>query len=194
MEDDKVKWIDNITHEDEIEFKTIPEWIVVKNHNGYKYAERKGVDSVAFVLFDINTEDLNRIGLIKEIKPSINRMMVSAFGGSLDQEHYKDDLRVLVKEEVMEEAGFNVELQDIKFYGKVLVSSQMNQFCYLFGVTVDKKLQTQRTTTNPAELLSEIMWFQLSEISELEDWKAITIVSKKIIGSNSRLVIRPITS
>lgn len=191
---EKIVWENNINPEDEIEFETDSAWITVKNHLGYKYAERKGIDSVSFVLFDRNVNNIKRIGLVKEIKPSINRMMISAFGGSIDKEYYKDDLRVLVQEEVKEESGFDVELHDIKYYGKVLVSSQMNQFCYLFGVSVDKDTQEERTTTNPAELESEVLWFELPEVPQLEDWKAITIVAKRIASSDTKITIRPVSS
>lgn len=192
--EEKIIWENNITPEDKVEYQTEGGWLTIKEHqpSGYKYAERKGVDSVAFVLFDRNTNDTKRIGVIKEIKPPINRMTVSAFGGSIDQEYYKDDLRVLVKEEVMEEAGFEVELEDIKFYGKVLVSTQMNQFCYLFSVSVDKNQIKERTTTNPAELLSELVWLELPEVAQLEDWKAIVIVAKRIASSDTKITIRPI--
>ena len=194
MEEGKIVWENNSTQEDPIEYESDGGWLTVKDHLGYKYSERLGIDSVAFVLFDRNTNGTKRIGLIKEIKPSINRMMISAFGGSIDKEIYKQDLRLLVQEEVKEESGFDVTLDDIKYYGKVLVSSQMNQFCYLFGVSVNKEEQGEKTTTNPAELNAEVLWFELPEIPNLEDWKAITIVAKRLVSSEAKITVRPINT
>jgi 8-oxo-dGTP pyrophosphatase MutT (NUDIX family) len=92
-------------------------------------------------------------------------------------------LRLLVKEEVMEEAGFEVALGDIDYYGKYFVSSQQNQYCYMFGVTVDKHKQQLRTTKNPREIDSTITWLPASEIVNLEDWKAIVIFMKRLAAS-----------
>lgn len=179
---------------DEVLFEADGGWLKIKkcNNHNYVYAERKGVDSVAFVLFDKNPLNLKRFGIVKEIKPSIDRMMLTAFGGSIDKEYYKEDLRVLVKEEVMEESGFDVELQDIKFYDRVLVSTQMNQFCYLFAVSVDRDKQQEKTTTNPAEILAEVVWLDLGEIAALQDWKAITIIAKRLVSSDAKITLKPI--
>jgi len=185
---------DNINHQDEILFEADGGWLKIKkcsNHN-YVYAERKGVDSVAFVLFDKNQNNTKRFGVVRELKPSIDKMMPTAFGGSIDKEYYKQDLRVLVKEEVMEESGFDVELQDIKFYDRILVSTQMNQFCYLFAVSVDRNKQQDKTTTNPAELLAEVIWLDLGEVAALQDWKAITIIAKRLTSSDTKITLKPI--
>jgi len=179
---------------DETLFKSEDDWLSVKKKDNYFYAERKGVDSIAFVLFDINLNDLKRIGVIKQYIPPFGKFMTTAFTGSIDKDYYKDDLRVLVQEEVLEESGFNVELQDIKFYGKFLVSTQINQFCYLFGVTVNKNLQGERTTTNPTELQAELVWLELPEVIQLEDWKTILVVTKRMAAANSKITIRPLNS
>lgn len=170
----------------EVLFKTSDSnpYLTIKKHNNYFFAERNGVDSVAFVLFAINTSDEKRIGMINEIKPSIGKFVTGAFGGSIDQDRYKEDLRILVQEEAMEEAGFDVKLDDISYYGKMIVSTQMNQYCHLFGITVDKFQQKLRTTTNPAELTASIAWLTLPEVLSLEDWKGILIVAKRMTSSN----------
>lgn len=178
--------------EDKVLFQDAKGFLTVKDHNGYIYSERKGIDSIAFVLFDCDVADHQRIGLINQFQQPINKNLVTAFGGSIDQDRYREDLRILVKEEVLEESGFDVELKDIKCYGRVLVSNQMNQFCYLFSVSVDKNLQGEKTTQNPDELSSEVVWYNLSEILKLEDWKSILIVTKRMVEANSTIVIRPI--
>lgn len=182
------------TNKDEILFKSENDWISIKKKGDHFYAERKGVDSIAFVLFDINLNDLKRIGVVKQLIPPFGEFMTTAFTGSVDKDYYKEDLRVLVQEEVLEESGFSVELQAIKFYGKFLVSTQMNQYCYLFGVTVDKNMQGEKTTTNPTELQAGVVWLELPEVIQLEDWKTILIVTKRMAAANSKITIRPLNS
>jgi len=169
-------------------------YVNLKKIDGFYFAERKGVDSVAFVLFATNTNDEKRIGLIDEFKIPVNKSLVTAFGGSIDDEKYHNDLRTLVQEEVLEESGFTVKLEDIDYYGKMYVSTQMNQFCHLFGVTVDKNLQGLRTTTNPRELESVVTWITVPEVLQLEDWKALTIVTKRMASRKITLNIRPINN
>lgn len=176
----------------ELEYKS--EFINVKRNGGYYYAERKGVDSVAFVLFSISLTDENRIGVIKEKKYPIEEYVITAFGGSIDNPKYFNDLRQVVIDEAIEEAGFIVEDKDISYYGKVLVSTQMNQYCHLFGVAVDKYKQVQKTTTNIRELDSTIVWLTLPEVIKLNDWKAITIVAKKMSENNNLIRASKITN
>ncbi len=176
----------------ELEYQS--EFINVKRNGGYYYAERKGVDSVAFVLFSISLTDENRIGVIKEKKYPIEEYVITAFGGSIDNPKYFNDLRQVVIDEAIEEAGFIVEDKDISYYGKVLVSTQMNQYCHLFGVAVDKYKQVQKTTTNIRELDSTIVWLTLPEVIKLNDWKAITIVAKKMSENNNLIRASKITN
>jgi hypothetical protein len=147
------------------------------------------VDSVAFILTAKNINDPKRIGVVYESKNPIGKFMETAFGGSIDTDKHNEDLRGLVKEEVMEEAGFDVILSDIKYYGKVLCSTQMNQFVHLFTVDVDKAKQQMKTTTNPTEKKSSVRWIDGGEVLKLEDWKAIVIVTKAITSKNASLII-----
>jgi len=164
-------------------------YLTVKNNDGFYYGERKGIDSVAFVLFAINTDDDKRIGLVYELKPPLEHSLTGAFGGSIDDEKYYDDLRSLVKDEAMEEAGFDINVNDVKYYGKYYVSTQQNQFCYLFGVTVDKTKQQLRTTTNVRELESTIMWVSLPEVVHLKEWKAILICLNRFLDNQSVVTV-----
>ena len=61
----------------------------------YYYAERLGVDSVAFILYDGGD---GSYGLINEYKPPIEQFMTTAFGGSLDKSVSKEQI---VKEEAL---------------------------------------------------------------------------------------------
>lgn len=144
-----------------------------KNHvNGYQFAERKGIDSVAFVCYDPR---INKILLNNEYKPPKNRFILGAFGGSKDKDK---DLIDIVIDEVKEEAGFIVSKDNIKLVGRSFVSTQMNQYCYLYLVTVDKEDQQEREPENAIEAMAETKWVNPSDINKLEDWKAITILAK----------------
>jgi 8-oxo-dGTP pyrophosphatase MutT (NUDIX family) len=147
---------------------------VKKADNYYLYTERAGKDSVAFILYDKNK---NKFGLVKEIKPPLYeegiRHLITAFGGSLDKDISKEEI---VKEEVLEEAGFEVDLSKIKFIGKYFVSTQMNQWCYLYVVDVSNaKYVGQRLE---AAEDAQVVWKSVDEILELNDWKSIVIISQ----------------
>jgi 8-oxo-dGTP pyrophosphatase MutT (NUDIX family) len=165
-------------------------FLKVKSNKGYVYAERKGVDSVAFILLANNASDERRIGLLREFKPPLDSFLVTAFGGSIDSDNYKDNLKKLVVDEVLEEAGFTISEDNVKSYGKVYVSTQSNQFCHLFAVEVDKLKQGERTTTNPMEKKSSVAWITLPEVFKLEDWKSITIITKRLSEKDSYAAVR----
>lgn len=141
-----------------------------ENHE-YFYAERLGVDSVAFILHDRNT---GYFGLIKEFKPPIGKLLITAFGGSIDK-HI--DLSEIVREEVREEAGFTSPLAIIPL-GKCFVSTQMNQFCHLFRVDVTYAEKVDKEPQNIIEAMSSVVWLTESEILNTHCWKAITILTR----------------
>jgi len=156
-------------------------FITVKRARGYyEYAERGGMDSIAFILYDRHTD---KFGLIFESKPPIderfgeNAHMLTAFGGSIDCDK---SLKEICQMEVAEEAGFEVPLENIHSVGMVLVSTQMSQMCHLFYVDVTG---IEKTLTAEYENTEEfngnfVSWVTQDEIMVLRDWKAITIVAK----------------
>ena len=164
-------------------------FLKVKKAGAYVYAERLGVDSVAFILMAINANDEKRIGLINEYKDPIGRFALTAFGGSIDDAKYHEDLRLLVKDEVLEESGFRVPISSIKYHGKAFVSTQSNQFCHLFSVEVDKLSQGEKTTTNPSELRDTVQWISMKEVKSLEDWKSQAIILRRMIENNGMIFI-----
>jgi len=87
------------------------------NVNGFQFAERRGVDSVAFICYDGNSEQFL---LNSEYKPPVSKMVLGAFGGSFDKDKEPIDI---VLDEVKEEAGFSLDKEQVKFVGKVLVST-----------------------------------------------------------------------
>jgi hypothetical protein len=139
---------------------------------GYQFAERRGVDSIAFICYDKST---NKFLLNNEATPPLGIFLLRAFGGSLDKDILKDEI---VKEEVLEEAGYDVDLKNIKSVGKCFVSTQMNQYCHLYFVMVSDKQKTERKPENACEALAETVWLSEEEIVYGDDWKAIAILNK----------------
>jgi cytidyltransferase-like protein len=146
-------------------------FLKIKEDQGYYYAERLGVDSVAFILYD-TARDL--YGLINEYKPPIDRFMVTAFGGSLDSDKHMD---YIVQQEVLEEAGYKVSLKDIKYRGSCFVSTQMNQFCYLYEVLVDDSMFSGRQPQTKWEEKASVVWLPEEAVLKLEDWKSRVIIN-----------------
>lgn len=162
-----------MNNEHKIEFDS--HFLKVKSNGHYFYAERKGVDSVAFILIDHFCEDGKKWGLTREFKPPINDYLITAFGGSVDK---TTSLTQIVIDEVKEEAGFIVREDDVAYVGKTLCSTQMNQFAHLYAVFVDIKNLKARTTEDHIEKLSSTVWMHRDEVLRNSDWKSITIMTK----------------
>ncbi len=152
-------------------------FLQIKENDGYFYAERLGVDSIAFVLFDANKD---RVGLIREFKPPINKFLVTAFGGSLDKDV---PMEQIVEEEVREEAGYTGAI--IHSLGKMFVSTQMNQFCHLYIVDVTKAKFVGRDPQTKLESSASVYWIESHDsnsaeklVKTIECWKAFTILFK----------------
>ena len=136
------------------------------NGTPYYYAERLGKDSVAFILYD---RESGRVGLIKEYKPPIEEYLYTAFGGSMDKEGATPF--EIMKDELREEAGY--ELAAPTYVGSSFVSTQMNQFCYLYFCDVTGIPQNKDIEEN-----AEIVWLTIEDVVRGRDWKAITILTK----------------
>jgi 8-oxo-dGTP pyrophosphatase MutT (NUDIX family) len=145
-----------------------------KNVKGYQFAERLGRDSVAFICYD---EDSGSFLVNEEYKPPVDSYVVGAFGGSMDKDKSPDEI---VLAEVKEEAGYEVSKDDIRYVGKSFVSTQMNQYCYLYIVFVDRNDKQEREPENAVEAMSKTHWISRDSIYGLDDWKAITILAKAI--------------
>jgi len=147
-------------------------FLKIKENQGYYYAERLGKDSVAFILYDLDTD---LYGLINEYKPPIGRFMVTAFGGSLDSEDSPFDT---VKKEVLEESGYEVSDNDIEFIDRCFVSTQMNQFCDLYLVLIESSQYVGRQPQNKLEESASVVWLPEEAVLKLEDWKARVILGR----------------
>ena len=97
------------------------------NVNGYVFAERKGIDSVAFIGYNMGD---GHFLLNREYTPPTGDFKLRAFGGSLDKSISKIEI---VQDEILEEAGFNIDKESIYNVGRAFVSTQMNQFVYLYS-------------------------------------------------------------
>jgi hypothetical protein len=154
-------------------------FMTVKDNNGYQYAERLGMDSVAFILLDKDRN--NSWGLINERKPPMDCrydrdvFMTTAFGGSLDS-----DMSAIntVQAETWEEAGYKVDIERITHLGDVLVSTQMNQMCKLYIVDVTGLEVGEGSPQNEMEAMAETVWCAIDKVITNEDWKATTILGK----------------
>jgi len=160
-------------------------FLSIKKVDGwYLFAERAGKDSVAFILMD----EEKGYGLIRELKPPLKKdddvYLTTAFGGSIDREG--EDLVDLVRREVEEEAGYQVDPDRILFAGKTMVSTQMNQICHLFLVDVTEIPKTLKTEAEIAReengsrefIGNEVVWMSAKGVLENQDWKSIFIVAR----------------
>ena len=146
---------------------------VDNNVKGYQFAERLGRDSIAFICYDETTREFL---VNNEYKPPNDEFVAGAFGGSLDKDRA---IIEIVKDEVEEEAGFIVSMkEDIKLVGRMFVSTQMNQYCYLYIVFVNRKNQGKKKPENAIEAMATTEWLDEKGIMSLNEWKAITILAK----------------
>jgi 8-oxo-dGTP pyrophosphatase MutT (NUDIX family) len=151
-------------------FINIKEVYDPENHcNGYQFAERKGVDSIAFVGY--NAKD-NKFLLNLEFTPPIGQFLLRAFGGSFDKSKSRDEI---VIEEVREEAGYIVTEEQIYPLGYAFVSTQMNQYCYLYLVELTFIKDGERSPENSLEAMAQPTWVSWQQFVNGSDWKAITI-------------------
>lgn len=154
-------------------YLNIKEVVDEKNHvSGYQFAERRGVDSVAFICYNSET---GQFLLNREYTPPTNEFLVRAFGGSLDKQISK---KSIVKEEVQEEAGYTVTDDMIHEVGSAFVSTQMNQRCFLYLVDITNGKKTGRIPENQVEQMATELWRKEIDINWGDDWKSIVIIKK----------------
>jgi len=148
-------------------------FLTVKQTDGYTYCERVGQDSIAFILYNRDTEEF---GLIHEKKPPLGDdvYLTTAFGGSLDSD--KSPLGICIQE-VAEEAGYVVDETQVYALGRLFVSTQMNQYCHLFLVDITNAITCERELSD-SEVGSEVIWCNIHSPQLLEDWKTLSIIIK----------------
>ena len=181
MEDrHQIEQIPAVVHDDE--------YLRIMRVGHYRYAERKGKDSVAFILFDDSRfRNGFNFGLIHEFKPPIRSWLTTAYGGSIDSNL---PLNRLVQREVEEEAGLKVTMDAIISMGSYFVSTQMNQFCHLFIAHVNPLylLSTDKRAaenTDALERLSSPVWLTEDQVRGTQCWKAQIILNRHLINKGA---------
>lgn len=190
------------THATEL-FSTPKDFLKIKkapNYNFY-YTERKGIDSVSIVLVN---EETMLIGLTREAKPPFSEregiplaFKLTALGGSLfdmvDTEKYlkmtEEERLVIVentaKKEVLEEAGYDVPMDNVKVLKKVVFSSMSNEYVYLCVVMVSETNKVQPSPQNHLESLANIEWVDF-ETDDVECGKTLaTLCQMGLMGYRS---------
>ncbi len=151
-----------------------------------------GLDIIAYVLFSINTGDENRIGLLKKNtnrEPYLGAFTFNDFSGG------DKNLKEKIKDQVLEKTGFNVSVDDVVYYGKMITTGDSvlslpnDAYCYLYGVNVNKLYSGTKTTEDPKELQNTTAWLKVPEILDLLDWKSFVIITKRMALSGSTSVI-----
>jgi hypothetical protein len=153
--------------------------------NNFIYLEKQSINSIAFVLFARNVADERRIGLMSEYKNSIEMDFTTAFNTPVKDDK-KEDLRELVIDKCSE-FGFNISTEDVEYLGEVFASENSNEFCYLFGASVDKLLQEDIVDRG---ISYTIQWVNFEEASKTQDWKTLTILFKKMTSKQFIFVSR----
>jgi len=164
-------------------------FMTVKQARGYyQYAERGGVDSICFILFDADTK---KFCLINESKPPRDEIegkevkMTTAFGGSIDMGE-NTTYQEICQTEVLEEAGYIVPLDRITSVGQSLVSSQMSQMVegFFVDVTGINKTKQAEYEMNPDKdehgefVGNSVKWFDITELLDNNCWKSVWIFAK----------------
>lgn len=185
---------DGIVIGKESEQKSIKDFNTRTNHLGEDGAilnvpENKKGDIGAFVLFATNLDDVRRIGLVYEKKEAISKSIIKAFTFDIPVD-FKGDLRDLVKEELMLQCGFDVNVESIEYLGKSFMGNDSGSYCLQFGVAVDKTRQRQRTSNLPAVVESSHFWAMNEEVQSFEDWMCQLILIKRFT-SRSNAIIKP---
>lgn len=155
-------------------------FLTVKQEGRYYFSERAGIDSVAFILYD---RKIDKFCAVNERKPPLDEtrednkaFLVTAFGGSLDEADCTP-LEIVIRE-AKEESGSDITADDILPLGKVMVSTQSNQFCHLYLVIVNADKMGETDPQNEIEAEATLEWFNREDAYDYEDWKLITIIAK----------------
>jgi len=156
---------------------------IKKTRGYYLFAQRAGVDSIAFILYNA---DRQKYALIHESKPPLDGIdyrasLITAFGGSIDMGDAVT-YQQICQTEVAEEAGYNVPLSNIHSIGKTLVSTQMSQMCegFLVDVTGIPKEQKAEWEVLESSTINgdRVLWMSYDEVMENGDWKSVYIMTQ----------------
>jgi len=158
--------------------KELNKWTTIKkiqknNGEDYYFMERAGVDSVAFILVDKNSD--KPFGLINQFRGQSGKFIKGAYTGSLDKPELSLDEIVL--EEVKEESGYVVDLGRITFISKEIAGAMTNEQINLYVVDVTGLQPEELEPESVFEENTENLWFTYEEaMNKTEDWKVKLIL------------------
>ena len=164
-----------------------------KNHVGEEgrinnIPESESNDIVSFVLFATNIDDSRRIGLSYEKLEPIKKGVIKAFTFDVPYS-FDGDIRSLVSEQVKLQAGFDISNEEIEYLEKSYIGDKGGCFCHHFGITVDKLLQTQKTSTDPKVIEASHFWAMNEEIQHLQDWMAQLTCIKRYTSKMNKIIL-----
>jgi len=145
-------------------------------------------DIVAFVLFATNIDDSRRIGLSYETQNPIKKGIIKAFTFEVPHD-FDGDIRSLVSEEAKLQAGFDVLNEEIEYLGKSYIGKKAECFCHHFGLTVDKLIQVQKTSTKTDVIAASHFWAMNEEIQHLQDWMAQLTCIKRYTSKMNKIIL-----
>lgn len=166
----------------QMEIKThldLNKWVKIKsieknNDESFFFMERAGIDSVAFILVDLNSD--NQIGLINQYRGSYGEFQIGAYTGSLDKEGLS--VEEITIEEVLEEAGYEVTPDRVNFISKECTGSMSNERVNLFIVDVTGLVAGELSPESVFEENTENLWFTVEEAyAKTQDWKVKILIS-----------------
>ena len=140
--------------------------------DGYFWVKRGGTDSVAFLLYD---SDLKKYGAIKCFHGPTKTWQVRAFTGSLDKP--EKSLEEILKDEVIEEAGYEVDSDRIRDLPGYYVGHNTDEKVNLYVVDITGMERKTPEFENDFEENTEIYWMSgTSMIRKSPDWKVGIII------------------
>ncbi|EJF05928.1 hypothetical protein ThvES_00020080 [Thiovulum sp. ES] len=140
----------------------------------YFYIERKGTNSVAFVLYDSS----KGYGLLRQWHGALKGFKTGAFTGSLDKNNKSAISHTI--EEVEEEAGYKLSEERIQNIGLHEVGANTNEKVYLYLVDISGLEFQGIVPENMWEANTETIWVKppfTSLHKVTTDWKAILILN-----------------
>ncbi len=148
-------------------------WISVKKTAaGFYYLERKGRDSVAVFLVRKSSANRGEFEVLIRWQPlcidipDINeehRLYPCPITGAIDEGESPEGAAV---REVLEEAGFSVQLQPL---GRYIVGTQTNEICYLYWADVTgTEPEIAQQDGSYFESISKNEWHPLDYLSQCE--------------------------
>lgn len=147
------------------------EWIsVYESEKQFTYCQRKGIDSIAALLFrivDQKYEVMVHYQPLPEIKTKQywNQCFPCSVTGSIDDDEDPQDCAI---REVLEEAGFTINSNHIVKTYQTVATTQMNEIVYNY--LIDVTGLTQHEPLTDGSIFEEVaynVWLSFDEFEEL---------------------------